>query len=83
MKLYIVCTSLECQYFHAGDHLGEKSGSKIDPLKKSVTLNRTLHKNQRSLNGPFTKIKDLKTDPKIKNYNHTRSAASEYLLEND
>ena len=34
-----------------------------------------------SENGPFTKIRDLKTDPEIKNYNvifHTRFATNEF-----
>ena len=40
----------------------------MDPSQKLATLKRTLRKNRQPECGPFTKIRDLKTDPKIKNY---------------
>ena len=41
----------------------------MDPSQKLATLQRTLQKNQQPLNRPLSKIRNLKTDPKIKNYN--------------
>ena len=40
-----------------------------------------LHKTRQPENGPFTKIGDIKTNPKIKNYDvifHTHSTANEF-----
>ena len=53
--------------------------------RENLVLKQTRPKNQRPQNGPFSKIRDFKTDPKIKNYNvifHARSAAMS-LLGND
>ena len=47
----------------------KKLGPKTDPSQKSATLKHSLHKNWWPENGPFTKIKDLKMNRKIKNYN--------------
>ena len=40
----------------------------MDPLQKSETLKWTLHKIRRPYNRTLHKNRDLKTDPKVKNY---------------
>ena len=54
----------------------------MDPSQNMATFKWSFHKIRGPSNGPFTKIRDLKTDPKIKNYNvifHICSATNEFI----
>ena len=53
----------------------------LDDCTVKFTYQGFIQQKNESENGPFKKIGDLKTDPKIKSYNvifHTRSAANEF-----
>ena len=76
MKTFLIKNKIDLTDIAQGIHL-----SGVHPGENWVQK-RTFHKNWWPQNRSFTKIRDLKNDPKIKNYNvifQTRSAANEFI----